>query len=73
MKVHYKQIDNFVEQYDHLSWEGWDVAVDVPNHAAWMRKDGIQKEGRWFRRSLVSPNENGFYEFDGTHNVGHSE
>lgn len=63
MRIHYKQIDDFVENNPNMSWDGWTVLVDIPNNAAWMSTTGVQKDGQWYRRHRIEPNENGFYEF----------
>lgn len=63
IKIGYDGIEDFVKQYDHMEWDGWNVIVDIPNHAAWSKKDGVQKDGTWFVRRRIEPNERGFWEF----------
>jgi hypothetical protein len=63
IKINYDGIEDFVKKYDHMSWDGWSVHVDVPDHAAWMKVGGVQREGQWYSRKTISPNDNGFWEF----------
>jgi hypothetical protein len=65
MKVNYKEIDSLVESTPNLSWDGWTVLLDKPNHGAWMRADGVQIDGTWFSRTRIEPGSDGNYDFKG--------
>jgi hypothetical protein len=63
IKIAYSGIEEFVSRYDHMTWDGWSVHVDTPNHVGWMKVAGVQKNGDWFVRKTVSPSEQGYWEF----------
>jgi hypothetical protein len=63
IKVDYDGIEDFVKENDNMSWDGWSVNVDTPDHAARMKKVGIQRDGQWYRRKIVSFDDEGFWTF----------
>jgi hypothetical protein len=63
IKIDYDNIEEFVSKNDNMIWEGWDVHVLKPNHGAWMKKNGTQRDGIWFEKRVVEPNSQGFWEF----------
>lgn len=67
IKISYTGIEDFVKQYDHMEWDGWVVNIDTPDHGAWMKTNGVQKDGTWYRRERIEPNSNGFWVFEEKH------
>jgi len=62
--VIYDEIDQFVKTQPNMTFEGWDVLVDRRNHAGWMKKAGVQKNGSWFVRTRVSCDAKGVWAFE---------
>lgn len=67
IKIGYDGIEDFVSQYDHMQWDGWNVNVHTIDHAAWAKANGVQIDGMWYRRDRIEPNENGFWVFEERH------
>ncbi len=60
MKVlDYKAAHKFVDNSKAAFWEGWTLICFKPQRNAWLRKDGLFRNGVWGIGLKVSPNSNG--------------
>lgn len=42
------QMETIVENNRNLHWAGWDVLFLEKNNTAWLKPDGVYKDGKWY-------------------------
>lgn len=54
-----EKMEEIVEKNDSLSWSGWDVIHLTKSPTAWMKPDGVFRNG-WFIQKRFALSENGW-------------
>jgi hypothetical protein len=55
-----EQMEAIVENNDSLSWIGWDVVEHQSSPTAWMKQNGVYRNGDWMLQKLYPLNTNGW-------------
>jgi hypothetical protein len=54
------KMESIVENNDSLSWDGWDVVSYSQSPSAWMKPEGVRKDGAWFIQKRFPISESGW-------------
>jgi hypothetical protein len=55
-----EKMEAIVENNDSLSWNGWDVLQFTKSPSAWMKPEGVFKDGNWFIQKRFPISESGW-------------
>jgi hypothetical protein len=53
-------MESVVSSNKELAWDGWNVIKDTKNPNAMFKKNGVFKNGEWFKRDTFPITENGW-------------
>lgn len=54
------KMENIVNSSHELEWDGWDVVKYTPSNNAMFAKDGVYKNGQWYKKKVFPLTENGW-------------
>ena len=55
-----EEAEAIVENNDSLGWIGWDIVHYKQSPTAWMKPDGVFKNGVWYLQKQYTLSENGW-------------
>jgi hypothetical protein len=55
-----KYMESIVSSRKDLDWDGWNVVQDTKSPGAMFKKDGVFKNGIWFKRVIFPITESGW-------------
>lgn len=55
-----EKMESIVENNKDLSWNGWDVVQLQKSPSAWMKPEGVFRNGNWFIQKLFTLSESGW-------------
>jgi len=53
-------MEMLVKNHPELEWEGWNVVWTHEDSSAYMQKNAVFKDGKWFLREVYTCEENGW-------------
>lgn len=55
------KMEKIVGSSHELEWDGWDVVKYTPSNNAMFAKDGVCKNGKWYKKKVFPLTENGWH------------
>jgi hypothetical protein len=55
-----EKMESIVDNNDSLRWDGWDVLTTKKSPTAWMKPEGIYKNGSWYLQQRFIVSEKGW-------------
>ena len=65
MKISLEQAESLVKSRRDMFWDGWTIVQVKPHAGAWLRTDGVFRNGKWYIAKRYSLNDEGKYEVAG--------
>jgi hypothetical protein len=54
------KMEKIVTNSPDLEWDGWDVVKYTPSHNAMLSKEGVYRDGKWFKKKVFPITEQGW-------------
>lgn len=54
------QMEKIVDSSSQLEWDGWDVVTYTASNSAMLAKDGVYRDGKWYKKKVFPLTENGW-------------